>query len=173
MPSGKVHDAITVALALPAFGITYIVTGSLLASLLCGAAFVFGGLMFGPDLDTVSKPYARWGPARIFWFPYRHFISHRSRLSHGLLLGALIRVVYALGILTIILMIAAFVYQGLVGGRLPEARDIGRFWTPVGKRLGTDLMVLIFIGLWAGAASHTLTDLAGSFVKTGRRGKFF
>jgi uncharacterized metal-binding protein len=26
----------------------------------------------------------------------------------------------------------------------------------------------MFAGLWIGAASHTLTDIAGSFIKTGR-----
>jgi uncharacterized metal-binding protein len=177
MPSGKVHDAITLSLAVPAFGIAYAATGSFFASMICGTAFIFGGLMFGPDLDTVSRPYSRWGPARAIWLPYRYFFPHRSRFSHGLILGALIRVVYLLGALTLLMLISYFLYRAISGSRMPEVGDISRFWMPVGEGLrnyyGSDVLLLVFVGLWAGAASHTFTDLAGSFIKTGRSGKFF
>jgi uncharacterized metal-binding protein len=173
VPSGKIHDAITIILTVPIVIIAFAYFASGMAALVVGAAFIFGGLMFGPDLDTVSRPYSRWGPARAIWIPYRHFFPHRSRFSHGLFLGALIRVVYLLGALTLLLMAGAYLYQAVAGGRLPGLGDIARFWTPVGQRFGTEIMLMIFIGLWAGAASHTFTDMAGSFIKTGRSGKFF
>src|SRR5687767_13587351 len=113
MPSGKVHDAITVALAAPVSLVAYYVTGSWIASLICGAAFIFGGLMFGPDLDTISRPYARWGPARTIWLPYRYFFPHRSRFSHGLIFGALLRVVYLLGSLTVLMLATYFLYRAV------------------------------------------------------------
>jgi uncharacterized metal-binding protein len=177
MPSGKVHDAITLGLAVPAFGAAYLATTGLFASLTCCAAFMFGGLMFGPDLDTVSRPYSRWGPARAIWLPYRYFFPHRSRFSHGLVFGALFRVIYFLGFITLFLLIGAYVYQTLIGGRLPNVGDIAGFWAPLGETMrevfGKHIFALVFAGLWAGAASHTVTDMAGSFIRTGRSGKFF
>jgi uncharacterized metal-binding protein len=177
MPSGKVHDAITFGLALPAFGTAYLVTDDLTASVTSCAAFLFGGLMFGPDLDTVSRPYTRWGPARALWLPYQYFFPHRSRFSHGLVFGALLRVIYFLGTVSLLSLIGAYLYQTFSGGRPPGIGEIASLWTPVGTALrgsfGENILVFIFAGLWAGAASHTFTDMAGSFIKTGRSGKFF
>src|SRR4051794_28037618 len=108
MPSGRTHDAITFILAAPAFAAAYAVTHNLSASAVVTAAFIFGGLMFGPDLDTVSRQYSRWGPVRLLWYPYRSFFTHRSRFSHGLLFGALIRVIYFMGVVTVVLYLSAY-----------------------------------------------------------------
>jgi uncharacterized metal-binding protein len=176
MPSGRTHDAITFLLAAPAGAAAYAATRSVSASLIVAGAFVFGGLMFGPDLDTVSRQYSRWWVFRSLWYPYRSFFRHRSRFSHGLILGALIRVVYFLGVLTVVvftLFLCDAIYRG---GRAPGLADIDNVWQTVGAGLRTGLgehfLLFIFLGLWLGAASHTFTDLAGSFVKTGRISKF-
>jgi hypothetical protein len=34
--------------------------------------------------------------------------------------------------------------------------------------MGANFLALTFVGLWLGAASHTFTDVAGSYVMTGR-----
>src|SRR4051812_4362040 len=101
MPSRKTHDAITLILAAPAFAATYAATKSIPASTVVAAAFIFGGFMFGPDLDTVSRQYSRWLIFRFIWLPYRRFFKHRSRFSHGLVFGALGRVIYFMGALTL------------------------------------------------------------------------
>ena len=54
MPSGKTHDAITVVLAIPAFAIAFAVTRDVWLSMVIAVGFLFGGFMFGPDLDTLS-----------------------------------------------------------------------------------------------------------------------
>jgi uncharacterized metal-binding protein len=176
MPSGKTHDAITLLLAFPTLGVTYAVTRSLSASAIVFVAFVLGGLMFGPDLDTVSRQYSRWFVFRFLWFPYRHFFKHRSRFSHGLIFGALIRVVYFLGVVTLAVFVAAYLYATYSGGKLPDLADIGLVWQPIGNFLrsnfGEHFFLSVFLGLWLGAASHTFTDIAGSFIKTGRVAKF-
>lgn len=176
MPSGKTHDAITIMLAAPAFAAAYSATGKLSAAAIVAAAFVFGGLMFGPDLDTVSRQYSRWWIFRGLWFPYRSFFRHRSRFSHGLIFGALIRVIYFLGAVTLAAFLGAYVYSMLSGGALPLIQKITQIWQPFGsftrERLGENFFILIFVGLWFGAASHTFTDMAGSFVRTGRIAKF-
>ncbi|MEQ1603311.1 MAG: metal-binding protein [Pyrinomonadaceae bacterium] len=176
MPSGRTHDAITFLLAVPAFAVTYGVTRDITASSTVGLAFIFGGVMFGPDLDTVSRQYSRWFIFRFLWFPYRSFFSHRSRFSHGLIFGALIRVVYFLGTISLVVFIAVYFYSAYSGGKLPGIDEIGNVWRPIGsftrEKLGQNFLVLVFVGLWLGAASHTFTDMAGSFVKTGRVAKF-
>jgi len=176
MPSGRTHDAITFLLAAPAFALTYGVIGGIPEASTVAGAFIFGGLMFGPDLDTVSRQYSRWSIFRLLWFPYRSFFKHRSRFSHGLLFGALIRVVYFLGIITLIGFLAVYCAAAFSGGQLPGVEQIANVWRPVGNvtrdLLGQNFPVLIFFGLWLGAASHTLTDIAGSYIKTGRVAKF-
>ena len=176
MPSGSTHDSITILLAIPAFAAAYAATKSVSASTVVAAAFIFGGVMFGPDLDTVSRQYSRWGIFRGIWFPYRSFFKHRSRFSHGLLFGALFRTIYFMGILTLVLYLAAFAYAWLAGGRTASVFDVAHVWQPFGeftrRGLGDNFLLLTFIGLWLGAASHTFTDMAGSFVKTGRVSDF-
>jgi uncharacterized metal-binding protein len=176
MPSGRTHDALTLILAIPAFAAAFAVTRSFEASSVVSASFIFGGLMFGPDLDTVSRQYSRWGPVRSLWFPYRSFFGHRSRFSHGLIFGALIRVIYFMGVVTLLIYFCTYVYALVTGGRLIGLVDTAHVWQPVGDHtrrwLGTQFLPLTFVGLWLGAASHTFTDMAGSFVKTGRIAKF-
>lgn len=177
MPSGKTHDTITFLLAVPTFAAAYAVSRSPAESVIVAAAFTFGGLMFGPDLDTVSRQYSRWFIFRFLWYPYRSFFKHRSRFSHGLIFGALIRVVYFMGIVTLVAFLAAYIYAAYSGGKLPGIVAFARFWQPLTEtmslRLGDHFFLFGFIGLWLGAASHTFTDLAGSFIKTGRVAKFF
>jgi uncharacterized metal-binding protein len=176
MPSGTTHDAITFLLAAPAFAVTWVATGSVSASVTVAAAFVFGGLMFGPDLDTVSRQYSRWFVFRFLWLPYRSFFKHRSRFSHGLIFGALLRVIYFMGVLTLAAFIAWTVWAILSGGIRPDAQLFTNAWSKIGGfvrlNLGGDFLLLVFLGLWVGAASHTFTDMAGSFIKTGRVAKF-
>ncbi len=176
MPSGKTHDAITILLAVPAFAATYAVTHNVFSSTTVAAAFIFGGVMFGPDLDTVSRQYSRWYFFGFLWLPYRWCFKHRSRFSHGLILGALLRVVYFLGVSTLLVYLIAFCVSSFNGS---SHYDLGYFtdvWRGIGEfvraNLGNDFLLLVFVGLWLGAASHTFTDMAGSFIKTGRVAKF-
>jgi len=176
MPSGKTHDAITLILAAPAFAVTYAATKDLSTSIAVASAFIFGGIMFGPDLDTVSRQYSRWLIFRFIWFPYRRFFKHRSRFSHGLIFGALGRVVYFMGVSTLIVFFTAYIYAAYSGGKLPNLFDLASTWQPVGEFIragfGKDFLPAVFAGLWLGAASHTFTDMAGSYIKTGRIAKF-
>ena len=174
MPSGKTHDAITVLLAVPTFAAAYVVTGDLWLSSVVFCGFIFGGLMFGPDLDTGSSQYGRWSMFRFFWFPYRNFFKHRSRWSHGLIFGTVLRVIYFMGVVTCVAFIVAYVYTAHVGGSLPGVSDFARVWaqlrTHSDRLLGEYGLAGLFVGMWLGAASHTLTDIAGTYVKTGKAG---
>ena len=177
MPSGRTHDVITILLAVPALAVSYVVTGEVWASMVVAVTFLFGGLMFGPDLDTVSKQYSRWSIFRKLWWPYRKFFSHRSRFTHGLILGALIRVVYLIGVVTVATYIIALAWTLMSDNAVPVVRDFAYAWqlvaTATRKYLGEDFLVFSFIGMWLGATSHTITDLTITYVKTGKVEKLF
>ena len=173
MPSGKTHDAITFFLAPPTFAAAWILTeGSVSLALIVTVAFLFGGLMFGPDLDTMSKQYTRWSFFRILWYPYQAFFAHRSRWSHGFLFGTLLRIVYFMGAMTLLSFVLTFIYTASHGGNETSLLEFTKTWSLIGDFLrantGKYTFLAVFIGLWLGAASHTITDLAGTFIKTGR-----
>lgn len=170
MPSGTSHDAITVLLGAPVAVLAYVLTQDLQTAVIATVAFVFAGVMFGPDLDTKSKQYSRWGPFRFFWIPYRTAFRHRSRWSHGLIFGTLFRVVYFLGSVTVVAFLALAAYSYITSGSVPSSTAFIRGWEAIGAGSSSSIETLltIAIGMWAGAASHTLTDVAITYIKTGR-----
>ena len=177
MPSGKTHDAITIILAAPLLGVTFLMTRDPWLSVVVAVGFLFGGFMFGPDLDTASKQYSRWKIFKLLWFPYRSFFKHRSRWSHGLVVGTLLRVIYFMGVATCVAFLCTYAYTIIfTGGDLPAIWDFPRVWARLRQysdsALGPYGLLGLFIGMWFGAASHTFTDLAGSYVKTGRVTEF-
>ncbi len=176
MPSGRTHDAITILVAGPVLVASYLYTQRLSTAIAITAAFIFGGLMFGPDLDTGSKQYSRWGLVRFIWLPYRALFRHRSRFSHGLILGSLIRVTYLHAAVAVLGFAVVYAWALWDGGRPPELHELTSVSAKMGSSaidlLGENGLILGFIGVWLGAASHTFTDMAGSFVKTGRVTEF-
>jgi uncharacterized metal-binding protein len=172
MPSGKTHDAVTFLFVAPTFAAVWKITQSVSIASIVTIAFLVGGLMFGPDLDTMSKQYTRWGIFRFLWYPYQTFFSHRSRWSHGLIFGTLLRVIYFMGVLTLLSFLFVYVYESYTGGSLPDLFEMTKTWGVIGNyvrvNIGEYILPSLFAGLWLGAASHTLTDMAGSFIKHGR-----
>lgn len=75
-------------------------------TIVTGAMCIIGTLMLSPDLDVFpwrSVCQRRWDRIGIgflnlgwIWEPYRRKISHRDELSHSILLGSIIRVLYLL-----------------------------------------------------------------------------
>ncbi|MBD2677994.1 MULTISPECIES: metal-binding protein [Nostoc] len=172
MPSGRTHDRITLYSLPFVAGVTFWQTRSSNATLLVASGFLFGGLMFGPDLDIYSVQYQRWGFLRWIWLPYQKSLRHRSFLSHGPIIGTTLRVLY-LGCLLAVL--AIFV--------LAIAQKLWNFsftWQELGRTVGRSLLdydteyVALFLGLELGAMSHSLSDWGGSaykrFQKQGVRG---
>jgi uncharacterized metal-binding protein len=176
MPNGKTHDAITALLAAPTFFGTWQATDSGLLAACATAAFLFGGLMFGPDLDTQSIQYTRWGVFRFLWFPYKVVFAHRSRWSHGLVFGTMIRVIYFAGAMTLLLVLVFYFAALLRHATPPNLIQIRETWENFGlwtrQNIGDYAILTVFSGLWWGAASHTLTDIAGTFIKTGKVKEF-
>lgn len=162
MPSGRTHDRITLW-GLPfVTGLTFAVSLSGNITLILAGAYLFSGLMFGPDLDLYSRQFQRWGYFRWIWIPYQKAIRHRSLLSHGLIIGTTLRILYLgcwLSILGIFLLgIAQLVW------------DVGWNWQiliQAVKRSSQDIAewIALFLGLELGAISHIISDWGSSTSK--------
>ena len=171
MPSGGTHDRITLW-ALPFIaGVTFFLTWSGNLTLLVAGGFMFGGLMFGPDLDIYSRHYQRWGFLRFIWLPYQKSLRHRSFLSHGPIIGTMLRVLYLGTIVGILAIFAVVIAEKLWNISLWQmlSENVVRSLT----RYSAECLSLL-LGLELGAMSHSLSDWGGSaykrFQKQGVRG---
>ncbi|WGV26025.1 metal-binding protein [Halotia branconii] len=163
MPSGRTHDRITLY-ALPLIaGVTFWQTRSSNVTLLVAGGFLFGGLMFGPDLDIYSVQFQRWGFLRWIWLPYQKSLRHRSFLSHGPIIGTTLRILYLGCLLTTLVILVLVIAQKLW--------NLSFTWQDLGETIGRSLMnydteyIALFLGLELGAMSHSLSDWGGSAYK--------
>ncbi len=168
MPDGKTHDRITYSLLPLIIIIGMIASRSLTVTAWLGGAYLFGGLMFGPDLDIHSIQYKRWGWLRPIWLPYRTMLRHRSFLSHGPVVGTLFRIFY----LGSLLLLGAIIIGGIVELSGGEAGDWGEI-----RNRGIEIVwhshrkesIAVLIGLELGAMSHSISDWIGSALKRSHR----
>jgi len=127
------------------------------AGVLVGSHLV-SGLLFSPDLDLRSTPYKRWRILRWVWLPYQHFVCHRSWVSHSLIAGPLLRVVYFAGIMSLLALMALGLLNLLVpvdpSGTLMNASLTVLRW------IEAHPMVVFYavVGFILGGAVHTLAD---------------
>jgi uncharacterized metal-binding protein len=158
MPTGETHDRVTYALMPAALLIGWAIFGlplNLVAWWVVG--LWLGGILLSPDLDTASRPYFRWGVLRWLWWPYQAAIRHRSVLSHGLIVGPAIRLLYlgfvlALGFYVVQLGVEAVHHAGALRWQLPLERLL-----EVLKRYQTETFCCLG-GYWCGTGAHGLLD---------------
>lgn len=167
MPSGRTHDRITLWSLPVVAGATFERTRSSQLTLLVSAGYLFGGLMLGPDLDIYSVHYKRWGWLRWIWIPYRGSLKHRSLLSHGPILGTMLRVVYLGGWVGMLSLLGLAVFNQLV--------QTGWTWDQIFQVLGRSLRMhwaswlAVGVGLELGAFSHYVSDWGVSTYKRVKR----
>ena len=101
MASGLEHDKAIKIWTLPLGLLTSIIFNAQIG-IIFSIAFLVGGLWLSPDLDTFSRPLKRWWLFQIIWWPYRKIIKHRSILTHGILIGTTLRLLYLIGITLLI-----------------------------------------------------------------------
>ncbi|MDJ0599990.1 MAG: metal-binding protein [Crocosphaera sp.] len=164
MPSGRTHDRITLLSLPPLAVVVYILTGRGEWLLWFTGAYLFSGLMFGPDLDIYSLQYKRWGMIRWIWLPYQSCLKHRSFFSHGLMVGTVIRVIY---LLTIVVILAIFIVAiaQLIWGFNWNWRKVAENSFDVLKSQYLGEAIVTFIGLELSAMSHSLSDYLVSYFK--------
>ena len=149
MASGSSHDRGTWLLALP-FGLLCWPFLGWIGSASAALAFLVGGLLLSPDLDTRSRPTRRWGPLRLLWWPYRKLLRHRSLLSHGPVLGTLGRLGYLGGLVLVL--------AGLLSPwGSPSPVDLLHWGQLVWNRHPV-LLLLALAGLEASAWLHLIQD---------------
>lgn len=166
MPSGRTHDRITLW-SLPAVVATVLLaTHNSTLTLVTAGGYLFGGLMFGPDLDIHSVQFKRWGWLRWIWIPYRGSLKHRSPLSHSPITGTALRILY---LLTLVGFLCAL---GLA--LVNQIGQLGWTWGDIVRGMGRSLLqhrqqwLALILGIELGALSHSLADW---FATTRRRSK--
>lgn len=174
MPSGRTHDSITLW-SLPIIaGITFERTQNPSLTLVLSGGYLFSGLMFGPDLDIYSQQFKRWGVLRWIWLPYRRSMRHRSFLSHGFIIGTVIRVIYLLtwiaACLATLVMVSAIAYH--ITGEAETWTQfsqqywlVGKVWFERSLQQHSLEWIALLIGFELGALSHSLSDWLSSRYK--------
>ena len=169
MPSGRTHDRITLWCLPIVVGTSVWLTYSLSLTVIICLSYLVGGFMLGPDLDIHSIQYRRWGPFRWIWLPYQKALKHRSRLSHGPIIGTALRVVYLavwIGLFTIVIVEV-----------LNVVWDAKLTWQSLSVTFNYLLnhyfveWLAILIGLEIGAISHLVSDAMGSHLVRRRGGR--
>lgn len=122
MPSGKTHTKINlVSLPIILFMLVFYGLTNFDFLLTFAIGFLIGTYFLTPDLDIHSAAYRKWGLLRIFWYPYRIVMPHRSPFTHTIIIGDLIRLLYML------LVFSPFLYvlnKTVLEGKLAEIAKV-------------------------------------------------
>lgn len=169
MPSGRTHDRITLWILPVVAVLTFGQTQSGILTLLVSGGFLFGGLMFGPDLDIYSRQFQRWGFLRWIWIPYQKSLRHRSFLSHGPIIGTALRSLY-LSLWIIILGGLVILIADLLGVETTGWKTSTKLALASVSQYKAEGIALL-LGLELGAMSHSLSDWGGSAVKRFKNSK--
>ncbi len=153
MPNGTIHNRSIVALAV-VLPVATLAGGLLPAGrALALSAGCLAGLLISPDLDidrgNISYKIIRRSMGclpgilwKLFWLPYARLIPHRSWMSHGLVIGTLLRLAY--------LLCVPAVLWGMTSMVLPLPALSAPHWT---------WLPFAILGLIAADALHSILDL--------------
>lgn len=164
MPSGRTHDRITFWGLPVVVGLGFLLLRRWELALILSLAYLFSGLMFGPDLDIHSVQFKRWGIFRWIWLPYQKNLRHRSALSHGFLIGTIVRLLYLGSILLFLIIIGVAIAQLMLDfswNWRTAFLNVQRQWQ---QQYWAESLAL-FVGLEIGAMSHSVSDWLGSAFK--------
>ena len=157
MPSGKVHDKISFLLLPFVVAGSYFLLNKTNYIAIISVSYIFSALMFSGDLDIKSKQSKRWGFFSFIWIPYRWIFPHRSPLTHSVLDGTIIRVIYLFCCAMGFILLGNYLFK-------TELISLEGFLHITKEWVFNNPMesVLIFAGMLIGSLSHTLTDMIHS-----------
>lgn len=162
MPSGKTHDLLAITTTIGAAYYLQMANLELSSIFVFAIASLFGGFMFGPDLDIRSVQTKRWGPLKFIWLPYQAF-GHRSKKtqSHDALFGPLVRIVYFYMAIVVLSIFVAGLYsifdRKLSLGFLLSLLDLV-------LEIPLTYQIAFLTGLWYGNIIHYLADWLWEFM---------
>ena len=164
MPSGKTHDLLAYASTIGGAYclLHYDLTNDFYCIGIFTIASLFGGLMFGPDLDIKSVQYKRWGPLKFIWLPYQAF-GHRSKRtqSHDALFGPLVRIIYFFAAIFCLAVFAAGVFS-IFNQKLSLSFLLN--FVNVILQIPLNYQISFLAGLWFGNIVHYFADWIWGFV---------
>jgi len=168
MPGARTHDMITVVTAAAAdvayFALAPHPDGAIAA--LFTIAYLFAGFACAGDLDLNSKEYRRWGPLRFLWMPYRVCVPHRSWVSHGMILGGVIRAFY-LAIVTTLLVWTVVWGISRLGPHLDPNAVARNEWASLFGFMKThpQWTVAMLMGFILAGSAHSAADFMSTWFK--------
>ena len=138
--------------------------------MIIGFAFVFSGLMFGPDLDIYSIQYQRWRWLKFIWLPYQKTLKHRSFFSHGFIIGTVVRILYLFLVLFFCVIFIVAIAQIIFGFAWNWQKIVNLGYVNLTRKYYSESIAL-FVGLELGAMSHYLADEIASRLKKSTKKK--
>lgn len=87
--------------------------------------FMFGVMYLSPDLDLPgTAPLKRWGPLSIGWTLFEKRIPHRSRWSHGWILGLITIQLNFLAIVAILIIFLRLCWLPLIEPMIAQGNAV-------------------------------------------------
>jgi uncharacterized metal-binding protein len=110
MPSGETHTVINLGLLAVIIAAAIIIfSASIKGVVLFAVGFLFSTLFLSPDLDLKDNCSSNnWGFFKLIWRPFSFFSSHRG-ISHSLIFGPLIKLLYLCAIIFVVFHLADFI----------------------------------------------------------------
>lgn len=171
MPLGKTHDRITWIFYPPFAYIVWDFSNNVTIVMLYSIAYLFSSFMFSGDLDLVSQQSKRWGLLRWIWIPYRKMFRHRSKFTHGIVLGTIVRILYLFLIFSILFSLLYFITFKTSPFLHKELTSETAIFLQLTTKQPKIYFLAIFLGLSCGALVHTLSDEFFSTLKRMFRSK--
>ncbi len=168
MPNANTHDAITLVSAAAANVVYFRASPhpDPSAAALFTVAYIFAGYACAGDLDLDSREYRRWGPLRFLWWPYRNLVPHRSWISHGILLGGVIRALYLATVVTALFWVCLWAYSRL-GPHVDPTLAAASGWQTIfaWAQMHPILAGAALTGFILAGAAHSIADIVYSRLK--------
>jgi uncharacterized metal-binding protein len=168
MPNAETHDFITVITAVAGNAAYFALAPKpeWELSLLFSATYLFAGYACAGDLDLDSKEYRRWGRLRFLWWPYRQIMPHRHPLSHGLVLGGVVRAFYLALVCTTLFWISIWLYSRL-GPHVDPTVAVRAQWQSLFDFIHQKpkWAAALFSGFILAGTTHSITDSISTWFK--------
>ena len=168
MPGAKAHDMITLITAAAANGayFTFAPHPNTNLAALFTISYLFAGYACAGDLDLDSREYRRWGLLRFIWKPYQALVPHRSWVSHGLILGGVIRAAYLAFVGTLLGMLIVWLVSRL-GPHLDATQLAQQQWQSLFTlaQAHPQETLALSSGFVLAGTTHSLADIIWSGLK--------